>query len=76
MENKEENLSEFDIEEMIKNVKEKVPKSVFEKCMIDVICEKNKILENKMVSEKDKKLIEEYDKVVLRIQEYLSVATK
>jgi hypothetical protein len=79
MEKKKE-LSEMDLEAIIKRVNEIVekmpPKASFEKCMVEIICEKNKLLENENLTEKDKKLIEEYDKVVQRIQQYLSVATK
>lgn len=47
-------------------------KEVFEKCLLDVISEKNKIIKD----ENSKNLIQELDKLIDSIQIYLSVATK
>jgi len=47
-------------------------KDVFEKCLLDLITEKNKILSN----ENDKNLINEIDKVIESIEIYLSIASK
>jgi hypothetical protein len=47
-------------------------KDVFEKCLLDLITEKNKILLN----EDDKNLINEIDKLIKSIEIYLSIASK
>ena len=47
-------------------------KDQWENCLLELIIERNKILSG----EHDKKLIDEIDKVIEGIQEYLSVATK
>ncbi len=53
---------------------ENIPKKdVFEKCLIELIIEKNKTLSNE---DYDKNLIDKIDKIIESIQIYLSVATK
>jgi hypothetical protein len=61
------------IKKQIDDIIENRPsKDVFEKCLMDLITEKTKIIPN----EENKKLIEEMDKVMESIQIYLSVASK
>lgn len=66
----------MDIEKIKKIVDEifenRPNKDVFEKCLLDLITEKNKILSN----EHDKNLINEIDKVIESIEIYLSIASK
>lgn len=49
-------------------------KEVFEKCLLDVISEKNKIIKDD--DENSKKLMVKLDKLIECIQIYLSVASK
>ena len=65
--------------QLIKNffdeIFEKRPtKDVFEKCLIDLIIEKNKLIDEE--KEENKKLIDDVDKIIENIQIYLSVASK
>lgn len=66
----------MDIEKIKKIVDEifenRPNKDVFEKCLLDLITEKNKILSN----EHDKNLIHEIDKVIESIEIYLSISSK
>ena len=48
-------------------------KDIYEKCLIELIAEKNNIISNE---EYDKNLIDKIDKVIESIQAYLSVASK
>ena len=47
-------------------------KDVYEKCLIELITEKNKIISN----EENKKQINDYDKLIESIQIYLSITSK
>lgn len=61
------------IRNLVDEIFEKRPtKDVFEKCLIEIINEKNKIISN----EGNRKLINEIDKVIECIQIYLSVTAK
>jgi hypothetical protein len=48
-------------------------KDIYEKCLIELMTEKNNIISNK---EYDKNLIDKIDKVIESINVYLSVASK
>jgi len=59
---------------LINDFFEKRPtKDVYEKCLIELITEKNNIISNK---EYDKNLIDKIDNVIESIQLYLSIASK
>ena len=59
---------------LVKNFLEKRPtKDVYEKCLIELLIEKNAIMSTE---DYDKNLIEKIDKVIESIQIYLTVASK
>ena len=59
---------------LVKNFIEKRPtKDVYEKCLIELLIEKNAIMSTE---DYDKNLIEKIDKVIESIQIYLTVASK
>jgi hypothetical protein len=59
---------------LINDFFEKRPtKDIYEKCLIELISEKNNIISNE---EYDKNLIEKIDKVIESIYVYLTVASK
>ena len=62
------------IKTFISDFYEKKPtKDIYEKCLIEIITEKNNIILNE---EYDKNLIDRIDKVIESIQSYLSIASK
>ncbi len=64
-------LNEKTLDEMFEN---RPTKDKWEKCLLDLILEKNKILSSE--GEHDKKMIEEIDKAIESIQQYLLLATR
>jgi hypothetical protein len=67
-------MDPINIEKIIDEIMQNIPtKDVFEKCLLDLIVERNNLLSNE---EENKKLIEEVDKVIESIQIYLSIASR
>ena len=65
---------EKEISSIINDFFEKRPtKDIYEKCLIELMTEKNNIISNK---EYDKNLIDKIDKVIESINVYLSVASR
>jgi len=61
---------------------ERPTKDIYEKCLLDIINEKNKLVfkkentQEENTQEEYKKLIDEYDKLIENIKIYLSIASK
>lgn len=68
-------MDNVEIQKIIFDLLEYRPsKEVFEKCLLDIISEKNKIIKDD--DENSKNLIDELDKLINSIQIYLSFASK